>query len=80
MKLPSENLSVPDKLAEFDQWLTPKLERIKDTDKFNTEISSLCNCIRNLSNYLENFEKMELCTIENLVDAIVMSSSSYTNG
>ncbi|HBC3867529.1 TPA: hypothetical protein KD877_003079 [Vibrio parahaemolyticus] len=80
MKLPSENLSVPDKLAEFDQWLTPKLERIKDTDKFNTEISSLCTCIRNLSKYLDNFEKMELCTIENLVDAIVMSSSSFTSG
>jgi hypothetical protein len=80
MKLPLEDLTVTQKLEEFDQWLTPKLERIKDTDKFNKEVTALSRCIKKLSLHLRKFESKELCTINSLVNAIVESSASYTQG
>jgi len=80
MKLPQENLTVKEQLEEFDQWLTPKLERIKDTDKFNSEVELLSECIKTLSKDLNQFIDMDLCSIDSLVEVICKVSSSYTNG
>jgi hypothetical protein len=80
MLLRPENLDTSAKLAEFDQWLTAKLERIKDSSKFSTEIKSLCKCIHDLSDHLDNFSDHELCQIDKLCDAVISVSSSLITG
>lgn len=85
MRLNAENLSTQQQLEEFDQWLTAKLDRIKDSEKFNSEIISLCNCISTLSPYLNNFSDPSTCSINNLINAVknasfgMISRTDFTN-
>ncbi len=37
MRLPPEKIETHEQLAEFDQWLTAKLEKIKDSEKFTSD-------------------------------------------
>lgn len=74
MKLNTENLTTPEQLKEFDQWLTAKLDKIKDSDKFNSEITSLCNCISTLAPYLSMFSEPATCSIKNLINAVKSAS------
>lgn len=80
MRLRPENLDTPKQLAEFDQWLTAKLERIKDSKKFNSEIEALCQCIETISSHLNNFSSYQDCTVENICDAVVSASSQFVAG
>lgn len=80
MKLPVESLSVQEQMAEFDQWLTARLERIKDTDKFATEMNSLCDCIHHLSPFLNDFRTAEDCQVQNLCQAVIDASKSFVSG
>jgi hypothetical protein len=80
MRLRKENLTVDQKLAEFDQWLTAKLERIKDTEKFSKEISQLCDCIKHLARYLNDFSLPEQCSLDALVKAVIESSHELLSG
>ena len=85
MQLCTENLEMSEQLAEFDQWLTARLERIKDSEKFNLEIKSLCDCIQAISPHLNNFSDYHLCSVDNLCDAVISASNfliagdSFTN-
>ena len=74
MRLRPENLSPTEQLQEFDQWMTARLERIKDTEKFNLELDSLTNCIENLSSHLDNFNNYKNCKI-NVLE--IISKASY---
>lgn len=80
MLLRPENLNTSEQLAEFDQWLTAKLERIKDSDKFNYEIEALCKCIDTISVYLDYFSNHEFCTVQNICDAVISASSVLVSG
>ncbi len=80
MRLRIENLETSKQLAEFDQWLTAKLERIKDSEKFNTEIKSLCDCIQSISSHLDDFSNYQSCSIERLCDAVINSSNALVFG
>lgn len=80
MRLPSANLSLDQKLDEFDQWLTPKLDRIKNSDKFNDEIKWICSCIEHLAPYLNNFRSPNDCNTESLTKAVIKSSQSFVLG
>lgn len=80
MRLRSENLKTSEQLAEFDQWLTARLERIKDSDKFRDEIKSLCSCIQILSKQLDNFSNHNACDIDGLCKAIIKASESLMVG
>ena len=80
MRLNAENLSTQQQLEEFDQWLTAKLDRIKDSEKFNSEIISLCNCISTLSPYLNNFSDPSTCSIHSLVNAVKEASLTMVSG
>jgi hypothetical protein len=70
MKLRTEELNTAEQLAEFDQWLTAKLDRIKNTDKFSNEINALCDCIIAISAHLGNFRDYQSCNVENLCMAV----------
>lgn len=74
MRLNAENLTTQEQLKEFDQWLTAKLDKIKDSDKFNSEITSLCNCISTLAPYLSMFSEPATCSINNLINAVKNAS------
>ena len=80
MRLRPENLNTPEQLAEFDQWLTAKLERIKDSKKFNSEIEALCQCIETISSHLDSFSSHEDCTVENICDAVINASGQFVVG
>jgi len=80
MRLPPENLQTNEKLAEFDQWLTAKLERIKDSEKFTSEIKSLCNCVQHIAPFLDNFSNYKICQIDNLCNAVVRASDNFFTG
>ncbi|WP_038910332.1 hypothetical protein [Dickeya dadantii] len=80
MRLRTKNLETSEQLAEFDQWLTAKLERIKDSEKFNTEINSLCECIHSISCYLDNFSSYQSCNIESLCEAVISASDELIIG
>lgn len=80
MRLRPENLDTPEQLAEFDQWLTAKLERIKDSKRFNSEIEALCQCIETISPHLNDFSSYQDCTVENICDAVVIASRQFVVG
>ncbi|MDX7989211.1 hypothetical protein FE392_18170 [Xenorhabdus sp. 12] len=80
MRLLTENLETSEQLVEFDQWLTPKLERIKDSDKFNSEIKSLCECIQSISHYLDDFSNYQICSIDNLCNSVISASTALVTG
>lgn len=80
MRLRPENLSPTEQLQEFDQWMTARLERIKDTEKFNLELDSLTNCIEKLSSHLDNFNNYKNCKIENLCNAVIDVCYSQVEG
>lgn len=80
MRLPPEKIETHEQLAEFDQWLTAKLERIKDSEKFTSEIKSLCNCVQHIAPFLDNFSNYKICQIDNLCNAVVRASDKFFNG
>ncbi|HHA1789819.1 TPA: hypothetical protein ACOEBP_004916 [Enterobacter ludwigii] len=80
MKLPEESISTQEKLLEFDQWLTAKLDRIKDSEKFTSEIEALCQCIRHIAPFLNDFDTYEDANIENLCVAVMRSAESFLSG
>ena len=80
MRLRPENTTTEEQLAEFDQWLTAKLVRIKDSDKFNSEINALCSCIQIISQYLDNFSDHGLCNVDNLCEVVIKASDPLLQG
>lgn len=79
MKLKEEELTIQQQLSEFDQWLTPKLDRIKDSVKFNKEIIDLCGVIKILACDLDNFN-FDNKSIDRLVNTIIVSSKQFIRG
>lgn len=75
MRLNAENLTTQEQLEEFDQWLTAKLDKIKDTAKFNNEISALCDCILTLSPFLKDFFEPSTCSIDTLCNSVISASN-----
>lgn len=80
MRIPEERLTVSDQMKEFDQWLTPQLERIKDSDKFSSEIDSICNCIRHLSSHISDPMDEGAWSIESIANAVIGSSEAFVGG
>lgn len=80
MKLPEENINIQEQMNEFDQWLTARLERIKDSEKFVSEMDSLSACIRELAPYLNEFQTAESCQIEDICHAVKQASAKFIEG
>jgi hypothetical protein len=80
MRLPKEELSVSEQLKEFDQWLTPKLGRIKDSERFQSELVGLCQCIEALSATIIAASNPSNLKIENLINAVLVHAESLATG
>jgi hypothetical protein len=64
MKLPQVELSLTDKLAEFDAWITPSMQEIQDTEKYSNELGKVNNLMRRLGDSIDNFASEDSCTAD----------------
>lgn len=80
MLLRPENLDTKAQITEFNQWLTAKLDRIKDSERFSSEMKSLCECIQAISGHLDNFSDYNLCNVDNLCDAVITAGGTIMVG
>ena len=56
MKLKLKRLTLENQINEFDNWVTPTLGEIKDTDKFVSEKTSIAIALETLGSKTNNFE------------------------
>lgn len=80
MRLATEQLDTASQILEFNQWLTPKLGRIKDTPKFTHEIETICDCVCSLTPHLNDFAKVDDCNAERICIAVVEASQELIEG
>lgn len=71
MKLPEVNLSLEDKLEEFDSWLTPQLVEIKTSGRFREELEIISHVIESLAPRLRHYNTIEDCAIHALTEAVI---------
>ena len=79
MKLPQHsNVSLADKLFEFDQWITPELGSIKDTDRFKEEIEGIVEVLELSGEVFNNFDDADNFEISTLTDHFIDEFSQET--
>lgn len=61
MKLPVSELAIEDKLAEFDQWVTPSIQEIQDTEKYKSELEKVDALISSLGESTGYFSDIDHC-------------------
>ena len=59
MRINLSTLTPKESLLEFDDWVTPSLGEIKDTDKFTEELLAICKAIELVGFHTKNFESIE---------------------
>lgn len=58
MKLPQSELTTKQQLHEFDNWITPSLQQIQDTDKYVDELSKAETILNALGLVSNNFDSL----------------------
>ena len=80
MKLPYPKKSLEQQLLEFDLWITPSIQEIQDTEKYDQELDRVSSLIRSIGPATNNFSSVEYCTPQSIsntcVDLIEESISS----
>jgi hypothetical protein len=71
MKLKLKQLALEDRVKEFDDWVTPTLGDIKDTDKFVSERFSIALAIETLGGKINNFAKLDDTKPDKLAESII---------
>ena len=71
MKLPIPSLTLPEQLAEFDQWITPSLQEIQDSSKYQYELTNVDVLISKLGKVTSDFSSVDSCSPEAIADACV---------
>lgn len=71
MKLPEINLTLEEKLEEFDAWLTPQLVEVKSTGRFRDELDVISCVIESLAPKLNGYASIEDCGIQSLTQAVI---------
>ena len=61
MKLPEWTANVDQDLEEFDIWLTPSLQEIQSTEKFQSELDKIETIISSLGSSTNEFDCVEHC-------------------
>lgn len=80
MKLPELNLTLDEKLEEFDAWLTPQLVEIKSSGRFRDELDLTTTVIESLAPRLNNYENIENCAIHELTQAVINQALTLADG
>ncbi|HCE44955.1 MAG TPA: hypothetical protein DET40_15555 [Lentisphaeria bacterium] len=71
MKLKLKRLSLDERIMEFDDWVTPSIGDIKDTEKFTSERSSIELALQTLGSKTNNFAKLDDMRPERLAESII---------
>src|SRR3989339_655953 len=71
MKLKLKRLTLENQINEFDNWVTPTLGEIKDTDKFVSEKTSIAIALETLGSKTNNFETLDGIRPESLAESII---------
>ena len=66
MKLPFWENSIEQQLKEFDVWITPSIQEIQDTKKFEQELEKVDSLIRSIGLATQNFLSKDYCTPESI--------------
>lgn len=61
MKLPNASLTLEQQLEEFDNWITPSIQEIQDTDKYQDELKKVNLLIKSLGEATNNFSDIDHC-------------------
>jgi hypothetical protein len=81
MKLPQIELSLQQQLDEFDVWITPSIQEIQETEKYNTELANVDNLISSLGEATQNFQSPNSCTPEAIANTCIeLIESSILDG
>lgn len=70
MKLPVTPISAIDALLEFDVWLTPTLGEIRDTERFQNEMSNAVRIFEVLGNKTDKFSLKKKPDIRKIAEAV----------
>lgn len=71
MRIELPRLSLQDQLLEFDDWVTPSLGEIKDTDKFETERKSICRALDALGSHTNDFVSLDEASPTTIAESVV---------
>ncbi|MCF7818445.1 MAG: hypothetical protein K9M54_11240, partial [Kiritimatiellales bacterium] len=71
MRIELPRLSLQDQLLEFDDWVTPSLGEIRDTDKFETERKSICRALDALGSHTNDFVSLDETSPTTIAESVV---------
>ena len=71
MRIKLPRLKLSERLFEFDDWVTPTLGEIKDTDKFIRERRSICQAIEALGKRTKNFDSLGDTSPFNIAESVI---------
>lgn len=66
MKLPAVNLSLEEKVAEFDSWVTASIQQVTKTDTYKRELSKVSILLESLGAATNSFNSPEDCNAERM--------------
>lgn len=79
MRLPSSELDLVSRLAEFDVWITPSNGEIRDTERFALEMQRVTSVFDILSDATENFADVKHCDSAAIADTFVSVINGKSN-
>jgi len=71
MQLKLPRLKLDERMLEFDNWVTPTLGEIKDTDKFVSERRSICQALDAFGERMRNFASLGDTSPLNIAESII---------
>ena len=80
MKIPESQLTIEQKLREFDVWITPSLQEIQDTTKFTEELTMVDTIISALGPITNSFEKIEHCRPDTIAKTCISLIENEMSG
>ncbi|WEK33042.1 MAG: hypothetical protein P0Y58_12915 [Candidatus Pseudomonas phytovorans] len=66
MKLPAVSLSLEEKVAEFDSWITASIQQVTKTDTYRQELSKVSILLESLGAATNSFNSPEDCNAEKM--------------
>ncbi len=61
MKLAVADLSLDDKLSEFDEWITASIQQVNETETYRNELTKIGRILNSLGAATDEFESVESC-------------------
>ncbi|HEK2088991.1 TPA: hypothetical protein SMS45_004358 [Pseudomonas aeruginosa] len=66
MKLATVDLSLEEKLSEFDNWITASIQQVSETETYRSELAKIGRILNSLGAATNQFESVESCQAEKM--------------